>query len=68
MKGNKVKLKKTLKKFDRIDIVDALDSLLMCFGQSNITELSEEAKTAHTNIVEFLRDDIDNSIQRMALA
>jgi hypothetical protein len=52
-----------------IDIVDALDSLLMCFGQADIKGLSEEAKTAQMSIAELLRKDINNTIQqRMALA
>ena len=68
MKSKKVKLKKTLANFDMIDIVDALDSLLMCFGQADIKGLSEEAKTAQMSIAELLRKDINRAIQRPILA
>lgn len=68
MKSKKIKLKKTLANFDMIDIVDALDSLLMCFGQTNIEGLSEEAKAAQINIAGLLRKDINNTIQRQIAA
>lgn len=59
----KIKLKKTLKSFDKIDVVDALDCLIMSYAHADIKCLSDEVKGYHMKIAQLLRKDIYKSIK-----
>ena len=54
----KLTLKKSLKKNQLIDIVDALDCLIMAYVNHEHNLLSKEAKVAHLQIAKLLRKDV----------
>lgn len=53
-----IKLTNTLKHFQPIDIVDALDAVLGSYPKTNKKGESKAAKSAHKKIIKLLRKDM----------